>query len=122
MIWQFRVLTEEGRKTPHGVVIHAPGERPRWVTTNRLAEQNFKILFEREEVAANVPMDGGYQRRIFTYDSVDYLDYASTKVNLPLFILLRGRWETTESAVVILEILSEKFLETSDEKSADSGA
>lgn len=111
MLWKFKILSEGARSTPHGVVIHAAGEKPQWSTTNKAAERNFKILFEREEVYANVPqIGGGYLRVKKTYDSQDYLDYASTKVNLPLFVMLAGQWETAESPDIILEILANKYI------------
>ena len=112
MVWQFVVLNEEGRKGPHGVVVHKEGARPTWVTTSKAGERMFKVLFNRESVFANTMRgDGTFDRMEKTYDDSDYLDYASTKVSLPLFVQTRGVWTTEMSKEEqVLSQLANRFL------------
>jgi len=113
MTCNFLVLTEQGRKKPHGVVMHVVGEQPRWQTTSRQMENVFRILFSRETVHANRPDGmGGFERIRVTYDDSDYLAYAAVKVNIPLLVEARGTWDFGEiSQQEALAYLVRRFLE-----------
>lgn len=118
MKWNFVVLSEEGRKTPHGVVIHAIGERPEWTTTSKRGNTLFELLFTRESVFANVPSEdnGDYLRVEKTYADPDYLEYASVKVDLPLYVISKGSWDTNVTdKTEVLKSLATRFLEKDNE-------
>lgn len=112
MIYKFVVLSEGNRKKPHGVAVHVVGDVPVWETTNQFANTVFNTLFTRGDVFANVPQDNGIIARVTkTIDDEDYLEYASTGVNLPLYITHRGQWDSDKTDLSeVLSYLAERFL------------
>lgn len=106
------VFDTSRKKSPFGVVVHAVGRRPLWVAANKQGETVLRVLFSRERVFGNMPIPGGCQRVTKTWADSDYLDYAVVKVNLPLYIGLRGHWDSDKTSdTEILNYLSSRFLE-----------
>ena len=106
------VLSEGTRKKPHGVVVHVVGQDPVWQTTSKQGDTVFSVLFTRGDVFANIPQDNGTIARVkkTTADS-DYLEYASVGVNLPLYIVAKGQWDSnTTDLNEVLNYLVGRFL------------
>jgi len=118
MIWHFVVLNETPRTKPLGVVVHKVGDAPVWASTSKQGEKICKLLFERPTVWANIPAgDGEYNRVKKTYSDPDYLEYASVKVNLPVYVEVRGNWETDiTNAEEVVAYLLEKYVESEAEE------
>ena len=116
MIWFWIVVSEQGRKKPHAVVVHYPPNEPKWSEVSKNIETVLRELFQREKVFANVPAgDGTYSRVEKTWQDADYLEVALNKVNLPLYIVRRGQWDCNYyDSEPVIKYLKERFLGDED--------
>jgi len=106
------VVSEGTRKTPHGVVVHVENQTPVWRTTNASIDPVFDILFSQEKVFVNIQSDdNSFDRREITLADSDFLEYAATGVNLPLYVMRRGRWDVETADIgEVLNYLADRFL------------
>lgn len=109
---EFAILNDLNRKrTPFGVVVHEVGQRPKWLSPTKQGMDVLKVIFSRETVYNNMPSQDGYGRVAKTWKDQDYLDFALVKVNLPLYISMRGRTDSIKDADDLLRYLEKKYCE-----------